>query len=107
MSDVQDRIRATVDGNKVVIYMKGTPAAPRCGFSAATIQVLQEIGTSFTAVDVLADPETWDGVKQFSDWPTIPQVFIGGKFVGGCDIVRDLHTKGELKPIVDAAATTD
>ena len=101
MSDVQDRIRATVDGNKVVIYMKGTPAAPRCGFSAATIQVLQEIGTSFTAVDVLADPETWDGVKQFSDWPTIPQVFIGGKFVGGCDIVMEMFQNGDLQKLIE------
>lgn len=103
MPNVQDRIRETVEGHKVVIYMKGTPVMPRCGFSAATIQVLQEVGTPFEAVDVLADQEVWDGVKQFSDWPTIPQVFISGKFIGGCDIVRDLHAKGELKPMVDAA----
>ena len=93
----------TVENNTVVLYMKGTPEMPRCGFSAATVQVLQDVGASFRAVDVLADPEVWNGVKIYSDWPTIPQVFIGGKFVGGCDIVRDLHAKGELKPMVEAA----
>ncbi|MFQ5720148.1 MAG: Grx4 family monothiol glutaredoxin [Acidobacteriota bacterium] len=104
MSDVQDRIRQTVTGNPVVIFMKGTPAMPRCGFSAATVEVLRDAGAAFEAVDVLADPQVWDGVKEYSDWPTIPQVFIGGKFVGGCDIVRDLHARGDLKPLLDAAS---
>jgi len=100
MSEVQDRIREDVTGNNVIIYMKGTPEMPRCGFSAATIEVLQSLNVPFKAVDVLADPEVWQGVKEFSDWPTIPQVFIGGQFVGGCDIVREMHAKGELAPLV-------
>lgn len=104
--DVQDQIRQKVESNKIVIYMKGTPAMPRCGFSAATIEILQELGTPFEAVDVLADPEVWDGVKRYSDWPTIPQVFISGKFIGGCDIVRDLHSRGELQPLVEAATAS-
>ena len=103
MSDVQERIRKTVENNKVVIYMKGTPEMPRCGFSAATVEILKDLGEPFEAVDVLVDPEVWEGVKSFSDWPTIPQVFIGGQFVGGCDIVRDLHAKGELAPRLEAA----
>ena len=104
MADVQDRIKQDVETNKIVIYMKGTPEMPRCGFSAAAVQVLQSIGEPFKAVDVLADPEVWQGVKEYSDWPTIPQVFIGGQFVGGCDIVRELHAKGELASLVRQAA---
>ncbi len=100
MSQVQERISQDVSNNKVVIYMKGTPEMPRCGFSAATVQVLQDLNVPFKAVDVLADPEVWQGVKEFSDWPTIPQVFIGGEFIGGCDIVREMHAKGELAPLL-------
>ena len=100
MSQVQERISQDVSNNKVVIYMKGTPETPRCGFSAATVQVLQDLNVPFKAVDVLADPEVWQGVKEFSDWPTIPQVFIGGEFIGGCDIVREMHAKGELAPLL-------
>ena len=103
MSDVQKKIRQDVEGNKVIIYMKGTPETPRCGFSAATIQILHDLAVPFKAVDVLSDPEVWDGVKLYSDWPTIPQVFVGGQFVGGCDIVRELHAKGELAPMVEKA----
>jgi len=105
MSDVQERIQQDVSNNKVIIYMKGTPEVPRCGFSAATVQVLQSLNVPFKAVDVLADPEVWQGVKEFSDWPTIPQVFIGGRFIGGCDIVREMHARGELAPLLrDAEA---
>ena len=103
MSDTQEQIKKTVEDNKLVIFMKGTPEMPRCGFSAATIEVLRTLDVPFHAVDVLADQEVWQGVKEYSDWPTIPQVFIGGKFVGGCDIVRELHAKGELQGMVQAA----
>jgi monothiol glutaredoxin len=100
MSDVRDRIRKVVEENEIVIYMKGTPEMPRCGFSAAAVQVLQTLNKPFTAVDVLSDSEVWQGVKEYSDWPTIPQVFIGGQFVGGCDIIREMHAKGELTSLV-------
>ena len=103
---VQDRIRSTVTGNPVVLYMKGTPQAPRCGFSKAVVDVLSGLSVPFTAVDVLADAEVWQGVKAYSEWPTIPQVFVGGTFIGGCDIVREMHAKGELEPIVRKATGT-
>ncbi len=103
MATVQDRIKQDVEGNKIVIYMKGTPEMPRCGFSAAAVQVLQSLNEPFKAVDVLADPEVWDGVKRYSEWPTIPQIFIGGQFVGGCDILRELHARGELSDLVKKA----
>ena len=104
MDTVLEEIAREVRDNRVVIYMKGTPSFPMCGFSAATVQVLQEIGVPFKAVDVLAEPEKRDGVKVFSNWPTIPQVYAGGKFVGGCDIVREMHARGELAPLLKAAA---
>ncbi len=103
MSDVQERIRKDVQENTIVIYMKGTPTMPRCGFSAATVEVLQSLDVPFKSVDVLSEPEVWQGVKEFSEWPTIPQVYVGGQFVGGCDIVRGLHAKGELAPLVEKA----
>jgi monothiol glutaredoxin len=97
---VHDEIKTLVEGNKVVIFMKGTPQMPMCGFSAATVEVLKNLGVPFQAVNVLARPEIREGIKQFSSWPTIPQVFIGGKFVGGCDIVREMHASGELAKLV-------
>src|SRR5688572_28024747 len=101
--DVMDEIRREITDNKVVIYMKGTKEMPRCGFSAATIAVLQEFGVPIKDVNVLEDQEKWAAVKQFSDWPTIPQVYIDGQFVGGCDIVREMHAKGELAPLIRKA----
>ena len=104
MSDVMDEIGREVRENKVLIYMKGTPSFPMCGFSAATVQVLREIGVPFKAVDILAEPEKRDAIKAFSNWPTIPQVYVNGKFVGGCDIVREMHARGELAPLIKGAA---
>jgi len=98
-----ERIRASIEANKIVIYMKGSPSFPMCGFSAATIEVFNEIGAPYETVDVLKDPEIRDGIKRFSNWPTIPQVYIDGKFVGGCDIVREMHASGELAPLVREA----
>jgi len=103
MDDVLQAIDNEVRNNKVVVYMKGTPAFPMCGFSAATVQVLREIGVPFKAIDVLAAPEIRDAIKSYSNWPTIPQVYVGGKFIGGCDIVREMHARGELAPLVRAA----
>ena len=104
MGDVMQEIEREVGDNPVVIYMKGTPRFPMCGFSAATVEVLQEIGVPFKAIDILAEGEKREAVKAFTHWPTIPQVFVGGKFIGGCDIVREMHAKGELAPLIRAAA---
>ncbi len=103
MSDVQNEIDREVKANPVVIYMKGTPRFPMCGFSAATVEVLNELGVPYKAVDILSEAAKRDAVKAYTKWPTIPQVFVGGKFIGGCDIVREMHAKGELAPLVAAA----
>ena len=93
---VFDRIQTEIDGNPVFLYMKGTPMFPQCGFSAAVVQILTHLGVKFKGVDVLADPEIRQGVKEFSSWPTIPQLYVKGEFVGGCDIVREMFQSGEL-----------
>lgn len=101
MSDnpVFDRIRQEIDGQPVVLFMKGTPVFPQCGFSAAVVQVLTLLGVQFKGVDVLADPQIREGIKAFSDWPTIPQLYVKGEFVGGCDIIREMYENGELMQI--------
>ena len=104
MADVLKDIEREVRENRVVVYMKGTPSFPMCGFSAATVEVLREIGVPFKAVDVLAEPEKRDGIKVYSNWPTIPQVYVNGKFIGGCDIVREMHARGELAPLLKTSA---
>jgi monothiol glutaredoxin len=104
MSDVIDEIEREVKAHPVVVYMKGTPRFPMCGFSAATVEVLDELGVPYKAVDILAEAPKREAVKAYTKWPTIPQVFVGGKFVGGCDIVREMHAKGELAALVKAAA---
>jgi monothiol glutaredoxin len=96
---VHDRIRQEIKDNAVVLYMKGTPAFPMCGFSAAVVQVLNNMGVQYKGVDVLTDPGLRQGIKEFSDWPTIPQLYVKGEFVGGCDIVREMQTSGELKTL--------
>jgi monothiol glutaredoxin len=96
----KDRIRQQITSDKIVLYMKGTPGAPQCGFSARSTQLLDACGAEFTAVDVLADPEIREGIKQYSNWPTIPQLYVNGEFVGGCDIMIELYQKGELQKIV-------
>ncbi len=102
-----DNVRASIDEhvkkNTVVLYMKGTPNFPQCGFSAHTIEILRSYGYPFETVDVLADPAVRDGIKKYSNWPTIPQVFINGKFIGGCDIVHELHEQGELSSLLKTA----
>ena len=103
MADVLKDIEREVRENRVVVYMKGTPTFPMCGFSAATVEILREIGVPFKAVDILAEPEKRDAIKAYSNWPTIPQVYVGGKFIGGCDIVREMHARGELAPLLKAA----
>ncbi len=100
---IQTKIEGQITNNKVMIYMKGTPNSPQCGFSAATIQIFKSFGVPFETADILQDPELRQGIKEFSNWPTIPQVYIGGEFIGGCDIVMEMHNRGELEPIVKVA----
>ena len=95
-SPVFDRIREDISQNDVVLYMKGTAAFPQCGFSAAVVQVLDNLKIAFTDVDVLSDANLRQGIKDFTNWPTIPQLYVKGEFIGGCDIVRDLYASGEL-----------
>src|SRR5215475_14372834 len=92
----RDQIAKDIAENDVMLYMKGTPVFPQCGFSAAVVHVLSELGVKFKAVDVLKDPEVRQGVKEFSNWPTIPQLYVKGEFVGGCDIVKEMFESGEL-----------
>ena len=103
--DVMAEIKAEVESNPVLIYMKGSAMFPQCGFSMRAASVLKDCGVEFKDINVLEDPEKWQAVKTFSDWPTIPQVYVGGEFVGGCDIVLEMHAKGELKPLVDQASS--
>jgi len=100
MSDVQARIAEDVKNNDVLLYMKGTPVFPQCGFSSMAVQILSKMGVKFKAVDVLADPEVRDGIKTFSNWPTIPQLYVKGEFVGGADILREMFEGEELKPFL-------
>ena len=102
MSDptVFTRIRQDIKDNDVVLYMKGTPVFPQCGFSAAVVQVLTNVGVKFKGINVLTDPELRDGIKQFASWPTIPQLYVKGEFVGGCDIVREMAETGELQGLL-------
>lgn len=105
MSDpIQQKIAQQVQENPILIYMKGTPDFPQCGFSAAVVEVFNSLGAKYSTVNVLEDPAIRDGIKSFSNWPTIPQIYIKGKFLGGCDIVREMHSRGELQPIVKEAA---
>jgi len=94
----QDRIRADVTENEVVLFMKGTPVFPQCGFSAAVVEILSDLGVKFKGINVLADPEIRQGIKEFSNWPTIPQLYVKGEFVGGADIIREMHEADELAP---------
>jgi monothiol glutaredoxin len=93
----RQRIASLIDSDRVVLFMKGTPHAPQCGFSATVVQILGRFLPRYTSVDVLADPELREGIKAFSSWPTIPQLYIEGEFVGGCDIVREMYFSGDLE----------
>jgi monothiol glutaredoxin len=103
MSDTIERIQSAIERNRIVIFMKGNRDFPQCGFSAATVQVFEELGVPFETVDVLADQEVREAIKVYSNWPTIPQVYLDGKFVGGCDIIRELYETGELRELIDSA----
>lgn len=97
---VFERIQQDITENPVVLYMKGSPMFPQCGFSAAVVQVLSDLGVKFKGIDVLVDPSLREGIKQFANWPTIPQLYVKGEFVGGCDIVREMAANGELQQVL-------
>jgi monothiol glutaredoxin len=103
MSEPQifERIKTEVSQNDVVLFMKGTPVFPQCGFSAAVVQALSNLGVKFKGIDVLQDPELRDGIKRFANWPTIPQLYVKGEFVGGCDIIREMYETGELVELLN------
>jgi monothiol glutaredoxin len=96
MADILKNIEAEVTGNPVLLFMKGTPVFPQCGFSAAVVQILSNLGVKFKAIDVLKDPEIRQGIKEYSNWPTIPQLYVKGEFVGGADIIREMYENDEL-----------
>jgi monothiol glutaredoxin len=100
MTDISNRIKSEIDTNDVVLFMKGTPVFPQCGFSAAVVQVLSELGMKFKGIDVLADADIRQGIKEFSNWPTIPQLYVKGEFIGGCDIIREMYASGELQELL-------
>ena len=100
--DTQERIKEKVTGNRVVLFMKGTPQFPQCGFSALAVQVLTACGVKdFASVNVLADQEIREGIKHYANWPTIPQLYVNGEFVGGSDIIREMYEAGELQKLLE------
>jgi monothiol glutaredoxin len=103
MEDINKKIESQLSDNKIVLYMKGTKEMPQCGFSAKVVQILNSFGVDYETVDVLADPEIRQGIKDFSNWPTLPQLYVDGKFIGGCDICVEMFQNGELEPIVKNA----
>ncbi len=104
MSEANDRIADIVKSNDVVLFMKGTPLFPQCGFSSRAVAILDRVGVRYEPVDVLQDPEIRQGIKEYSDWPTIPQLYVKGEFVGGSDIMMEMFESGELQELVAAEA---
>jgi monothiol glutaredoxin len=102
--DVMAEIRERIEGNKIVLFMKGTRDQPMCGFSATAVRVLEAMDVPYETIDVLADPEVREAIKVYSSWPTIPQVYIDGQFIGGSDILREMYERGELEPLAQPAA---
>ncbi len=103
--DVSERIQKQLADNPVLLYMKGTPDFPQCGFSAQTVAVLRNIGAEFAYVNIFEDPEVREGLKAYSNWPTFPQLYVNGELIGGCDIMLELHQSGELKEIMAKAGS--
>lgn len=97
--NTKDRIEQDIKGNDVVLYMKGNPMFPQCGFSAAVVQVLSNVGVRFKGVNILEDPGLRTGLKEYSNWPTFPQLYVKGELVGGCDIIREMYEAGELQAL--------
>ncbi len=107
MSDVKQRISDMVEKDPVLLFMKGTPLFPQCGFSSRAIAILDHLGVQYQTVDVLQDQEIRGGIKEYSDWPTVPQLYVKGEFVGGSDIMMEMFESGELKQLVEGVALTD
>jgi monothiol glutaredoxin len=101
---LKSRIQQTIGSNRIMLFMKGNPAMPQCGFSAAVVGILKELGVPYGSYNILADPDLREGLKEYSSWPTFPQLYVDGQLVGGCDIVRELHAKGELSKVLAAPA---
>ena len=104
-NQIKEQIQNTIDKNNIVLFMKGTPDAPQCGFSMAVSNILKVSKVDFTGVNVLANENLREGIKVFSDWPTIPQLYVKGEFIGGCDIVKEMYENGELKEVLDRIDT--
>ena len=102
MSDIKSRIEEILGQNKIVLFMKGTPDFPQCGFSARATAILQNLNTTFHSVDVLTDPEIREGIKEFGNWPTIPQLYVNRELIGGSDIMMEMYETGELKEIIES-----
>ena len=100
-TETKERIQTEIAGSDVVLFMKGSPVFPQCGFSAATVGVLNHLGIKFSSVNVLEDDSILEGIKHFSDWPTIPQLYVKGEFIGGCDIIREMYESGELMEMLN------
>ena len=100
MTTINDKIKDIINKNDVVLFMKGTPEMPQCGFSMTVCNILKELKVKFNGINVLADPEIRQGIKDFSNWPTVPQLFVKGEFIGGCDIAKEMYEKGELQKIL-------
>ncbi len=103
---ITETIKSQIENNPVVLFMKGSPDFPQCGFSGKVVQILQQCGAEFISVNVLDDPTIRQGIKDFANWPTIPQLYINGEFVGGCDIVSEMFASGELKKLLDQVTST-
>lgn len=103
--ELKQRIEKTISQDRVMLFMKGSPSMPQCGFSAAVVQVLKQVGVPFGSFNILADQELREGLKQYASWPTFPQLYVDGKLIGGADIVREMHARGELAPLLAAQAS--
>ena len=101
MSQALEQIKSEINATDVVLFMKGTPVFPQCGFSGQVVQIRSHVGVPFKGINVLEDDELRDGIKEFSSWPTIPQLYVKGEFVGGCDILREMFEEGELRPFLN------
>jgi monothiol glutaredoxin len=100
MTNINEKIKDIINKNNVVLFMKGTPEMPQCGFSMTVSNILKKLNVKFSGIDVLADSEIRQGIKDFSNWPTVPQLYIKGEFIGGCDIAKEMYEKGELQKIL-------